>query len=346
MISYHTCPTDEPGQHLAGGMNVLLRGFLEATTWPTTVVTRSLRAYERVQLTPHVELHRLPVEAAQPWTREQAWERLPRFAFALHNWLSEQPRFEVISAHYWMSAWLLNRLNLRGGVIFHTLQAQKPPSLGIFDQLRKHWESDLIERYPTAYLHWHDLDNARKHYPNLRGAVVRPGIRFPETPRRPPPGPPWVLGWAARNDPIKKLDEALDWLEQQRRSGCDLQLLVAGTDGETRPHVQFLGPLEHQRMHEFYARIHQLLNWSAYETFGLSVLEALAAGAMVGLREQSDWARRLRKLHIPHQPGQLEPSAGERGRELARCYRWKRALPSWERWLRTVARIVSGEFPA
>lgn len=337
LVSYHTCPTEEPGQHLSGGMNVLLRGFLEATQRPTTVVTRSLGGYEKLQLTPLVEVHRLPCDASLPWTREQAWERLPRFAFAMHKWLQEQPEFSVVSGHYWMSAWLMHRLSLHGGVIFHTLQAQKPLSLGIFDQLRKHWETDLIHRFPTAYLHWHDLNNARKHYPDLRGAVVRPGLEFPPYRSRPEDGPPWVLGWAARNDPIKKLDEALAWLAGQREEGRDLRLLVAGTHGEDDGTVRFLGPLEHRRMGEFYDQIHQLLNLSAYETFGLSILEALAAGAAVGLRQESDWARRLRRLGIPYRPGQVEPKSAERGRALARCYAWDRAMPSWERWLQTLA---------
>jgi hypothetical protein len=230
-----------------------------------------------------------------------------------------------------MSATLLNELPLPGGIMFHTLQAQKGVPQNGLEQTRREWESRLIQQYPTAYLHWHDLNNARSHYPGLRGTVLRAGVSL-QTNLRPPPGPPFIYGWAARNDPIKNLDTALDWLARQP-SGT--QLRVAGMEGPpSPPNVHYLGPLQHRQMGDFYGSIHQLLNLSAYETYGLSILEALACGASVGVREDSDWARRLRRLHLPYQSGSVFTESQQAvARKLALAHSWQRALGRWDRWL-------------
>ncbi len=327
LVSYHTCPTEEPGTHLAGGMNILLRGFLLRTQIPTEVVTRSLGDYECIQLTPCVRIHRLPCRAQLPWTREQAWECLPHFAQALRDWLGDR-RPRACTGHYWMSGYLMKQLHLPGSIMFHTLQAQKGRPETPLEQIRLEWEHQLIKHYLSAHLHWHDLNNARSHYPRLKGVVVRPGIDWPSNTPSAPPGPPWIYGWAARNDPIKNLEEALRWLP------ADCQLLVAGTWGPERSNVRYLGPLPHQRMGEFYGQIHQLLNLSRYETFGLSLLEGLAHGASIGVLPQSDWARRLRRLALPHQPGLLwQPEQIRLAQGWAQGFAWVQAITSWERWI-------------
>lgn len=340
LISYHTCPSELPGRDLAGGMNVLLRGFLRATHWETDIVTRSFGGYERLEIRPGVTLHRLPCAATRPWTREKAWECLDAFGTSLQTWMQDRLPYSAVTAHYWMSAALLPKISCEGkaGIVFHTLQAQKGEPQCALEEQRLQWESRLIARYPTAYLHWHDLHNARKHYPELRGTVIRPGTEFTHPTPPPKEGPPWVFGWAARNDPIKNLDEALIWVEQQRQQGLDYRLLVAGMSGANRDWLQYLGPLEPEEMPEFYSCIHQLLNLSRYETFGLSVLEALACGTSVGVRSDSDWARRLRRLGLPWQPGRfLAKTEQAASRRLAQAYLWKRALKSWERWLCSLA---------
>ena len=311
-------------------MNVLLLGFLRHTDYPTDVVTRSFGGYEVEELTPKVRIHRLPCGANRPWTREEAWRCLPAFAAEFKHWLRGRA-FDVASAHYWMSATQLEDLQIPSGVMFHTLQAQKGAPRTELEQVRQGWEASLIDRYPSAYLHWHDLSNARRHHPSLRGTVVRPGVSvLPVT--EPEPGPPFIYGWAARNDPIKNLDQALQWLASLPEPS---QLLVAGMEGgPERDNVQYLGSLRHSQMGEFYGRIHQLLNLSDYETYGLSMLEALACGAAVGVREDSDWARRFRRLGLPYTPGsRFSPEQKQRARHLAEAHAWPRAVSSWQRWL-------------
>lgn len=334
LISYHTCPTDQPGQDLSGGMNVLLLGFLRHTEYPTEVVTRGFGEYQVEELTPLVRVHRLPCGANRPWTREAAWDCLPAFSAEFKRWLSGRS-FDFASAHYWMSATQLEDLNLPGGVMFHTLQAQKGAPRTELERIRQGWEARLIEKYPSAYLHWHDLSNARRHHPGLRGTVVRPGVSVAPA-AEPIAGPPYVYGWAARNDPIKNLDKALSWLSELSEPS---QLLVAGMEeGPPRENVRYLGSLQHAQMGQFYGQIHQLLNLSDYETYGLSLLEALACGAAVGVRDDSDWARRLRRLGLPYQPGsRFSAEDKQRARKLAEAHSWPRAVNSWQRWLRKLA---------
>lgn len=333
LISYHTCPTEQPGQDLAGGMNVLLTGYLRHTQVPTVVVTRSFGEDQELQLSASVKLLRLACGASRPWTRELAFDCLPEFGRRVAALAGD---FDVVTAHYWMSATLLPDLGKPAGIMFHTLQAQKGAPRNALEETRQRWESRLIAAYPTAYLHWHDLNNARGHYPALRGTVLRAGLLFGE-PRQPPPSPPWIYGWAARKDPIKNLDIALDWLRTQP-PGCRLR--VAGMEGENTPFVEYVGSLQHEKMPEFYGSIHQLLNLSAYETYGLSILEALACGTSVGVPVQSDWARRLRRLHLPFAAGTVYDAAErQRAARLALAHSWPRALPKWENWLRSLLRL-------
>lgn len=338
LLSYHTCPTEQPGQDLAGGMNVLLLGFLQATRWPTEVVTRSFGPYQRVELTPWVTLHRLPCGAERPWSREKALDCLPAFEEAFVRW-SEGRTFEVASAHYWMSATLLRHLSCPAGVVFHTLQAQKGPANGPLERHREQVEAELIRRYRCGFLHWHDLHNARGHYPELRGGVIRPGCQVPLREAVRTSEVPTRFGWAARRDGIKNFEEALAQLAGLQEEFPQATLRVAGMEGEGGGGVSYLGPLPPERMAEFFDSVDQLWNLSHYETFGLGVLEALTRGASVGLSPGSDWARRLRRLGVGSTPGQgWRQEQREKALRLAAAYRWEKAMPGWERWLRSLSR--------
>lgn len=342
LISYHTCPTERPGQDLAGGMNVLLQGFLRHTRWPTDVVTRSFALYERYKLTPHVVVHRLPCGARRPWTRDLAWGCLEAFRESFRHWLSGR-EYEVASAHYWMSGMLLSELACPAGMMFHTLQVQKGAPSDPLEVLRQAEEARLASRYPTAFSHWHDLRDAKGRLTDVcRPSVVRPGVEDELFGQLRPRGAPSVFGWAARSDAIKNFEQALAWLDRLRAGRPDVVLRVAGMSGASRPGVSYLGPLIPEEMAGFYGGIDQLWNFSRYETFGLSLLEALAQGATVGLNRDCDWARRLSRLAIDSAVGR-DWSGAERQRalRLSRAYSWRRALPSWERWLSRVAKDSS-----
>lgn len=333
VISYHTCPLERPGRDLAGGMNVLLRGFLEHTTWPTDLVTRGFAGYESHQIKPGVTVHRLPCGAGRPWSREAAWQCLPHFRESFRKWL-EGRSYHVASAHYWMSGTLLFDLRIPAGMMFHTLQVQKGTPAAELDRVRRETEARLIERFPVAFLHWQDLHYAGRLLGGVRASVVRPGHAWEVSPEIREVKSPLTFGWAARRDAVKNFEEARSLLAHLRKKNSEVKLLVAGIEDEDEEGIEYLGQLETARMAEFYARIDQLWNLSHYETFGLGVLEALTQGASVGLNQNSDWARRLRRLGIDSTPGRAWNESERRAAlALGRAYEWKRALPSWERWL-------------
>ena len=339
LISYHTCPTERPGRDLAGGMNVLLNGFLRHTTWPTDVVTRSFGEYEQIELKAGVTVHRLPCGASRPWTRDKAWACLEQFRESFREWKKSRA-FDVASAHYWMSGTLLEEVGCPAGMIFHTLQVQKGPPSDPLETKRAAEEARIASHYPTAFLHWHDLHDATARLEQVKGrSVVRPGTDEALLCETREVRPPASFGWAARNDAIKNFEEAKAQLTALQEADPRAVLRVAGMDGEPSQGVEYLGPLHPEEMRAFYAGIDQLWNFSRYETFGLSVLEALAQGATVGLEPHSDWAKRLRRLGIETPPGRSWTSE-ERAvaLRLAKAYDWKRALPTWERWLHKLAK--------
>lgn len=343
LISYHTCPNERPGQDLAGGMNVLLKGFLSHTSLETEVVTRSFAGYQRLELRPGIVVHRLPCGATRPWTREKAWKCLDAFKESFASWLQGR-LFEVASAHYWMSGALLSLLDCPAAIIFHTLQIQKGPPSDALERYRAKLESCLAASYPSAYLHWPDLKDACTRLGKVyHASVVRPGIEeelLLSQPRK--PGDPVSFGWAARNDAIKNFLKAKSLMARLRTTWPQARLTVAGMHQEPSPGFKYLGPILPQDMPSFYAGIDELWNFSGYETFGLSVLEALASGATVGLEQDCAWARRLRRIGIDSTPARGW-SIQERmsALRLAQAYGWKRALPSWERWLSRVAKRSS-----
>jgi D-inositol-3-phosphate glycosyltransferase len=83
LVSYHTCPMEEPGEGLAGGMNIFLRGLLKglgAAGMPTDVVTRA--EGETVEVTapfPGVRIFHVPCSFGASPTRESAWKSLGVF---------------------------------------------------------------------------------------------------------------------------------------------------------------------------------------------------------------------------------------------------------------------------
>ena len=83
VLSYHTCPMEEPGTGLAGGMNVFLRGLLRGLSragYPSDVLTRATRGAQEVsEPFPGVRIFHVPCGWKSPPTRRSAYESLERF---------------------------------------------------------------------------------------------------------------------------------------------------------------------------------------------------------------------------------------------------------------------------
>ena len=93
---------------------------------------------------------------------------------------------------------------------------------------------------------------------------------------------PMVALWAGQAGHRKGLDVALAALALARHTVPKMRLLVVGLPaGEPLPGVDWLGVVPPEAMPEVYAQAHVLLFPTRYESFGLVVIESMAAGLAV-----------------------------------------------------------------
>jgi D-inositol-3-phosphate glycosyltransferase len=320
LVSYHTCPLEEPGEGLAGGMNIFLRGLLRglgAAGWPTDVVTRATGP--TVEITtpfPGVRIFHVPCRWASSPTRESAYASLERFTrncrLLLHG---EGILPGIVSAHYWMSGVAARRLSDAPIVLsYHTVEARKPRTAGDAEPplaaVRREAEAALAQDVSrVVFFTGHDREKNVGIFPCLSGksVVIPPGVdeRFRVTvPREvarsilglPVDGE--IFLFAARGDPGKNLNAALEAFRavRSKREGRQL-LLVAGIEpGEGPPEEQVvrLGPVPHDSMGMLYSASDAAICPSLYESFGLVPLESLAAGLPVIVPEGTYWGDKVR----------------------------------------------------
>lgn len=339
LVSYHTCPLEEPGTGLAGGMNVFLRGLLAGLSRhgiETDVLTRgkgakvvSTRPY------PGVRILHVPCGWRDPPSRETAYECLPRFVERSRRILEGEGKpFRVASAHYWMSGAAAR--GVAPGphplvLCYHTVEARKagspegPPSG--FSAIRRGAEEALSrEADRVVCFTGEDLEETRRIFPRIsgKGEVIAPGVD--DAFRRPPareearralglPPDAFLFLLAARDDPGKNVGSAVEAFAAVRRGfrGGAL-LLIAGRPfrpGGSAEGILHAGPVPHARMPSLLAAADAVLCPSAYESFGFVPLESMAAGVPVAVPDSGYWGRRIRA-----EGGGLAYPAGD-GRALA-----------------------------
>lgn len=339
VLCYHTCPLDEPGTNLSGGMNIFLRGLLPALDMETEVWTRGAQA-ETVRMSPNVTLRRIPCGFQEPWTRERAHAALPEF---VRN-APRDFRPDVVSAHYWMSGVAARELfpDVPMVLAYHTLQATKGD---VEDPLgRARAEAELAGAAArVVFFSAVDWGVSRRLLPPLRAAVIRPGFSVAEgQPTFDLPKGFRVLV-AARDDPGKNLGAARAAVLAEPGA----VLVVAGQAGPSSDREVYLGSLPHHRMADLYASVHAVLCPSDYETFGLVTLEALAAGRPVAVTPGGYWGRVLRATRaglvtplasLPEAVRRLTRAPGERGRALASRFTLERCAHRWTALLRETRR--------
>jgi D-inositol-3-phosphate glycosyltransferase len=322
LVSYHTCPLEEPGTGLAGGMNVFLRGLLaglSARGIETDVLTRGTG--DEVVATrpwPGVRVLHVPCGWRDPPSRESAYECLPRFVERSRGLLAGPGEpFRVLSAHYWMSGVAARALVPRPlpfVLVYHTVEARKagspPAAAGWLGGIRRAAEEELSrEADRVVCFTGEDLAETRRIFPGIsgKGEVIAPGVD--ESFRRPPPReaarralglPPeaFLFLLAARPDPGKNVDFALDAFAASREvPGGRALLLVAGQEpppGGSPEGVLHAGPIPHAAMPSLLAAADAVLCPSAYESFGFVPLEAMAAGVPVVAPDSGHWGRMIR----------------------------------------------------
>lgn len=324
LLSYHTCPLEEPGSGLAGGMNIFLRGHLAGLRdrgIETDVLTRGTGSRLSISRPfPGVRILHLPCGWAAPPTRESAFASLSAFLEGAGRvWSAEGAGYDVVSAHYWMSGAAAIRL-IRAArkpvpllFVYHTVETRKriPPggSQGSLPTIRKQVEKELAAAADRVVCFTEeDLERTREIFPSLsgKGAVIPPGVdeRFRTPPPRgesrrrfgiPPDAVLFLL--AARRDPGKGLSGAAAAVRSLRSAmGVDARLLVAGQEpsaGGAPEGDRYAGPIPHAEMPALYAASDAVLCPSLYESFGFVPLEAMAAGIPVIVPDSGYWGKRV-----------------------------------------------------
>ena len=320
LISYHTCPLEEPGEGLAGGMNIFLRGLLQGLGeegMATDVITRATG--ETVEVSnpyPGVRIFHVPCFWIPRPTRESAWESLGVFIeksrLLLHG---EGILPDVVSAHYWMSGVAALRLFTAPMVLsYHTVEALKErpmeeaaPALAA---VRLEEEARLArDASRVVFFTEHDRERNLGFVPGLAGksVVIPPGVdeRFRQPlPREvarsflglPLTGEIFLL--ASRSDPGKNAGAALEAFRAVRsRWKGEAFLVIAGQEkGAEAPEegIVRLGPVPHDSMAVLYSVADAVLCPSRYESFGLVPLESLSAAVPVIVPEGTFWGERIR----------------------------------------------------
>jgi D-inositol-3-phosphate glycosyltransferase len=319
LFSYHTCPLEEPGTGLAGGMNIFLRGLLSGLSRKgieTDVLTRGKG--ERVTTThPYrgVRVYHLSCGWKEPASREGALRALPRFMETAGEFLrTRRTPPDALSAHYWMSGVAAReagaRVRSRGMVFaFHTVEARKPMPAGYrpdaLSLARREAEERIArEAYRVVFLSDHDLVHTTGILPEVagKGMVIPPGVddSFRSPPSREEsrrafgisPGA-FLFLLAARPEAGKNTLAAVEALSAIR-GGTDREtlLLIAGQNppaGGVPAGVIFTGPVPHAKMPVLLSAADVVLSPSTYESFGLVPLEAMAAGVPVIVPRDGHW---------------------------------------------------------
>jgi D-inositol-3-phosphate glycosyltransferase len=311
---------EEPGEGLAGGMNVFLRGLLRGLSKrgiAADVLTRATgETVEVAAPFPHVRIFHVPCGWKEPPSRESAFASIGLFVERSRT-LMRGERIEpgVVSAHYWMSGVAARSLSGAPMILcYHTVEARKVPAPGPeqepLSSIRRAEEAALArEASRVVCFSEYDLAENRRILPELseKGVVIPPGVddRFLRLPPRevartylglPRGGMIFLL--AARGDAGKNAGAAVAAFRAMRdRWKGEAILLVAGQDGpEGAPggDVLFLGPLPHGGMPMLYAAADAVVCPSLYESFGLVPLEALSSGVPVVVPEGTYWGDRIR----------------------------------------------------
>ncbi len=229
--------------------------------------------------------------------------RVPEVAAAVEA-LRRRERlvYDLVHSHYWLSALAGERLAARWGVphavTFHTLAAVKNRLGCGEDEPRVRLEEETRLGRTADRVIVPSLREARELERSCPGApvqVVPCGVdleRFrPVAPAPRPHGGPLLL-YVGRITPVKGLDLLLAALA---RLGPDHRLWVVGGEGPAdagrvaararqvgvEDRVRYLGPQGHDRLPALYSAADVVVVPSRYESFGLVILEALAAGTAV-----------------------------------------------------------------
>lgn len=332
MLVVHSNPLAEPGAGDAGGMTVYVRQMarsLAARGITVDVYTRrdSAAGPECTELFPGVRV--IQVEAGSPTlSKGQIPAHLPEFtsnvlraAGSIANLPGENPPYDMIHSHYWLSGRVASLLKTRWGIpfvhTFHTLGLVKNIARRIDDppepESRLHGEARVIaeacaivastkeERQSLIDLYAAHPERIHLIRPGVDHVLFRPGdalaarrlLRLPAAK---------TLLFVGRLQPLKGADTAIRALAalkgSRSRIGEIRLVVVGGQSGETgkgelqrlkalclelevAEAVKFVPAQPQSSLAAFYQAADLCLVPSVTESFGLVALEAQACGVPV-----------------------------------------------------------------
>jgi D-inositol-3-phosphate glycosyltransferase len=321
MISVHASPAGRLGTRDTGGMSVYIRELaaaIAARGHAVDIFTRAAStaaAGRALPLAAGVRLIPLDLGAPADLPKAALAACLDRFFGSLERFRSAERRgYDLIHSHYWLSgmvgraaraAWAVPHLTT-----FHTLGALKELACGAGSEPagRIAAERELCAAADRILVASdRERDNLLRYYGAAPGAVstvpcgvdlklfrpVAKGIarrRLGLDPRKP------MLLYVGRFAPEKGLARLVRAVAGAA-SLSDLGLLVAGGDGGRDPavrrmralsrqlglegRVRFAGRVEQRELPSYYSAAEALVLPSAYESFGMVALEAMACGTPV-----------------------------------------------------------------
>ena len=318
-IAFHACPLAAPGQGKSGGMNVYVRELSRAmgeSGIPVDIFTREHHeGGDSVEwITPNVRVIHLPGGPLEAGVGELCGH-LPGFLESVQSFRqAEGIDYDVVHSHYWLSAWVGQRLAQGMGiphvVTFHTLALIKMQSRAGESEPaeREAVERDAMltadriiafsghERDAMARLYGVDPSKVMLAPCGVDLTKFKP-LDQKEARRRLGLNGEKVLLYVGRVEPLKGLDLLVEAAAQMEAGDENVRMMVVGGGGPGEPEtdrvrrlakerqvdglIDFVGRVDHDELPLYYNAADVCVVPSYYESFGLVALESMACGTPV-----------------------------------------------------------------
>ena len=318
-FSFHACPLAAPGQGKSGGMNVYVRELSRALGESGIAVDIFTREHEGSTnviewISPNVRVIHFPGGPPGASVGE-LYDHLPEFLDEVMSFSrNEDADYDVVHSHYWLSAWLGQRMARNLGiphvVTFHTLALIKMQSrAGEVEPAQREivereamLNADRIvafsghERDAMAGLYGADPGKVRLAPCGVDLAKFRP-MDQGEVRRRLGLNGEKVLLYVGRVEPLKGLDLLVETAAQIEAGDEKVRMMVVGGGGPGEPEtdrvrklaeerrvndlIEFVGRVDHDELPLYYNAADVCVVPSYYESFGLVALESMACGTPV-----------------------------------------------------------------
>lgn len=320
MLSFHTSPLAPLGGRETGGMNVYVREVARQLGVAGVLVDVFTRRTDPAQplvvpLGPGARLIHIEAGAAARIEKEDLLPLVAPFAAGVQAFAAgEAIRYDLVHAHYWLSAAAGEMLARGWGVpllaMFHTLAEVKLRARASEREPAERREAErrlvhVADRVVAATEHERQLLRQIYGVPSQRVAVIPLGVDVERFRPREQAAARAALGLpldehvvlaVGRLEPLKGFDILIGALaEMTERSHT--RLLIVGGDAtaaaeRTRlmavadaagvaDRVRFVGAVPHEQLPDWYAAADVVAVPSFYESFGLVAVEALASGTPV-----------------------------------------------------------------